>query len=157
MSDRPRHTPQDLLRDLTLPRRIGYLVAGLGGLAVAVLVGVLWATEPAPLPTRTRWAFGLVILVGLSWAGVAGWALARRPLFALDRVIAAGLALAASTLVTLATVAVTATQAGPVAVTTALLVGGLFVAPAAGGLAGARARQRALLTRARELAGPPSG
>ncbi|MER7169258.1 hypothetical protein ABT336_24755, partial [Micromonospora sp. NPDC000207] len=131
MTDRPGYTPQDVLRDVSLTRRIGHVVAGLGGLAMTVLVGALWATEPGPLPVRTRLAFAAVMLLGLAWAGVAGWALARRPLFAADRVIAAALALTASVSVGGATVAVAATQAGTGAVVTAVGVGTVLVAAAA--------------------------
>src|SRR6266545_4082220 len=92
MTERPGYGPDHIVRGLSLPRRVGHLVAGLGGLATASTVGLLWATEPGELPLRTRIAFAAVIGIGMTWAGFAGWTLARRPLFAVDRVIAACLA-----------------------------------------------------------------
>jgi hypothetical protein len=92
-------TPEDVLARLSGPlslrRRLGYLALTLAGLGGALLVGSLWATEPA-LPGRTAAAFALLTLVGLGWAGYGGWVLTRRtPLFARDRVVAAWIALAA--------------------------------------------------------------
>ena len=85
--------PEDVINQLStrlsLPRRIATAVALLGGLAVAAVVGLLWATEPG-LPPRTQLAFGALIAGGLAWACYGVWALTRRtPLFALDRLIAA--------------------------------------------------------------------
>jgi len=96
MTRQPPLTPDGILRGLSLGRRVAHTVAGLGGLLVAGLVGLLWATEPTPLPLRTQVAFAAMIAVGLTWAGLASWALARRPLFAVDRVVAASLALVVS-------------------------------------------------------------
>ena len=74
------------------------MVALVGGLTAAAVIGVLWITEPA-LPPRTQVAFGGLVLIGLAWAGYGSWALTRRtPLFALDRVIAAWLSVAATNL-----------------------------------------------------------
>jgi hypothetical protein len=80
MTERPRYGPDDIVRGLSLPRRVGHLVAGLGGLAAAAAIALLWATEPGELPLRTRIAFMAVIGIGLTWAGLAGWTLASRPL-----------------------------------------------------------------------------
>ncbi|MFI9529957.1 hypothetical protein [Micromonospora rosaria] len=151
MTDRPGYTADHVLRDLSLARRVGHVLAGLGGLATAVLVGALWATEPGPLPARTQVAFAAVIVVGLAWAGVAGWALGRRPLFAADRVVAAGLALCASTLVTLGTVAIALTQGSGTELVVAVLVGAALVGAAGVALTRARAHRRALLALRRDL------
>ena len=110
MTDRPGYSPDHIVRGLSLRRRIGYVVVGLGGSAAATLIGLLWATEPVPLPARTRLAFAGMIIVGVAWAGFAAWALARRPAFAVDRVVAASLALAFSTLTTVAAAVVALTR-----------------------------------------------
>jgi hypothetical protein len=125
MTERPRHGPEHILRGLSLPRRVGQLAAGLGGLVTATIVGLLWATEPGELPPRTRIAFAAVIGIGMTWAGFAGWALARRPLFAVDRVIGAWLAVAFSALMTLGMVTVALTRASAAG---ALSCGGICAA-----------------------------
>jgi hypothetical protein len=85
---------------LSLRRRVATVSALLGGLVMAVVIGLLWATEPA-LPPRTQIAFGVMVGIGLAWAAYGVWVLVRRaPLFALDRVVAAWLALTATGLLT---------------------------------------------------------
>ena len=151
MTERPGHGPEHIVRGLSLPRRVGHLMAGLGGLAMAVNVALLWATEPGALPVRTRIAFAAVIGIGMMWAGFAGWALARRPLFAIDRVIAGWLAVTFSALTTLGMVAIALTRAGTAA---ALACGGLgatLTVVAGAVLARARAYRRTLLARRHEL------
>ncbi|WFE33343.1 hypothetical protein [Micromonospora sp. WMMD975] len=151
MTEGPSYGPDDLMRGLSLPRRVGLLVAGLGGLAAAVTIGLLLATEPGELPLRTRIAFVAMIGIGMAWAGFAGWALARRPLFAADRVIAAWLAVTFSALLTVGMVTIAVVRAGPAGV---LTVGGLGVSltvVASMLLVRARAYRRALLTRRHEL------
>ncbi|MEU8076841.1 hypothetical protein AB0B31_15490 [Catellatospora citrea] len=136
---------------LSLRRRVLTVVALLGGLLGAAFVGVLWLTEPA-LPGRTQLAFGVLVLIGLGWAGYGGWVLSRRtPLFALDRVVAGWLALAASGLLAGLTVLVAVTRGGVSPVAYAVVV--LLVAIAAGILLRARALRAALLRRKRELGG----
>lgn len=151
MTEGPGYPPHHLLRDLSLPRRVLHLVTGLGGLAVAVLIAVLWATEPGVLPTRTRFAFAGLIVLGLAWAGFAGWALARRPLFAADRIVAAGLALAAGTAVTIATVTIGLVQGSTEGLLAAVVLGLAAIFAASMALARARAHRRALLARRREM------
>src|SRR5690349_19341549 len=46
MTERPGYDPEHIVRGLSLPRRGGHLVAGLGGLTTVAVVGLLWATEP---------------------------------------------------------------------------------------------------------------
>lgn len=99
MTDEPGFTPAHVIRPVS--RRI--LAAGIAGLTGATMIGTLWATEPAALPTRTRLAFAGLIVVGLSWAVLAGWSLVRRPLFAADRVAGAWLAVVFSAGTALAT------------------------------------------------------
>ncbi|GAA4188686.1 hypothetical protein GCM10022252_24350 [Streptosporangium oxazolinicum] len=137
---------------LSLRRRIGNVVALLGGLGGALFTGLLWATEPV-LPGRTHLAFGALVALGLTWAGYGAWALTRRtPLFALDRVIAAWLAVAATVLLTAGTAAIAAargTWAGTAGVAVAATLAVLAVAV----LLRARADRAALLRRRRELGG----
>lgn len=136
---------------LSLRRRIVTVVAALGGLVMAVLVGLLWATEP-DLPPRTQVAFGAIVVVGLAWVAYGGWALTRRtPLFALDRVIAAWLALAACGLLAVPVAVVTTVRDRMEPVAVAVVAGLLVLAGA--NLGRARARRAALLRRKRELHG----
>jgi hypothetical protein len=149
--------PDDLLARLEAPlslrRRLGYLAVGLAGLGGAVLIGTLAATEPG-LPAATAAAFALLVLVGLGWAGFAGWALTRRtPLYAADRVLAGWIALAAW-LVGGAGVAAIASFRGGLPWPAALVVAALGAAAAAH-LVSARRRRAALLARRQELARRP--
>lgn len=136
---------------LSLRRRIATVVALLGGLAMAFVVSLLWATEPG-LPPGTQLAFGAIVVVGLAWVAYGVWVLSRRlPLFALDRVVAGWLALAASGLlaVPVAVVTVLRQRTEPVAlaaVAVLLVLAGL-------NLARARTHRAALLRRKRELGG----
>ena len=151
MTERPGYSPDHIVRGLSLPRRVGHLVAGLGGLAMAATIGLLWATEPGGLPQRTRIAFAAMIGIGMTWASFAGWALARRPLFAVDRVIAAWLGVTFSALMTLGMVTVALMRASTAGV---LACGGLGVTltvVASTVLIRARAYRRALLARRHEL------
>lgn len=109
-----------LAGELSLARRVLNVLVLLGGLGAAVVVGLLWATEPG-LPRGTQAAFAVMVLVGLGWAGYGGWAVTRRtPLFALDRLIAAGLAVVATAVVggTVITVELADGSVEPVAVGT---------------------------------------
>ncbi|GAA2580682.1 hypothetical protein GCM10010435_67510 [Winogradskya consettensis] len=111
MTETPGFTPDQLVGTVSLRRRLAVVAVGLAGLCAAVFLGLLWATEPVALPVRTRIAFAVMVLIGLAWAGFAAWALLRRPLFALDRVIAGWLATAFSTLTAVVAVAVTGSLA----------------------------------------------
>ncbi|WP_144126281.1 hypothetical protein [Catellatospora sichuanensis] len=136
---------------LSLRRRVATTVALLGGLLGAAFVGLLWLSEPV-LPLRTQLAFGALVLVGLGWAGYGSWVLSRRtPLFALDRVIAGWLALAASGLLAGLTALVALTRGGVHWAAYLMVVVLLMVA--AGNLVRARALRGALLRRKRELGG----
>jgi len=147
-------TTDDMLNRLAGPlsrrRRLahaGVLVAGLTG---AAFVGILWATEP-DLPLRTQVAFGALVTLGLSWAAYGGWALTRRtPLFALDRVVAAWMALAATVLLLGATLAVLAVRDDPPILPVAASAG--LIGVAVTNLAVARSRRAALLKRRDALA-----
>jgi hypothetical protein len=151
MIEKPGHTPQRALRGLSLPRSAGYAAVGLAGLTGAAMLSVLWATEPTPLPTRTKLAFAALIAVGLAWAAFASWTLARRPLFAADRVIAATLAVGFSALTTAGTVAVALARASTVGVLAAVGVGLILILISTTMLARARTYRAVLLARRREL------
>ncbi|MEU3165354.1 hypothetical protein [Streptosporangium sp. NPDC006930] len=148
--------PDDMIARLSGPlslrRRIAHVVALLGGLGGALFVGLLWATEPA-LPGRTHLAFGALVALGLAWAGYGAWALSRRtPLFALDRVIAAWLAVAATGLLTAGT-AVVAVSRGTWTGMAGVAVAATLTVLAVALLLRARADRAALLRRKRELGG----
>lgn len=85
-------------RDVSAGSRLRATLVGIGGLGMAGMLTVLWATEPTPLPTRTAIAFATMIAIGLSWVGFATWVLAvRRPLYAQDSIVSGRLALGFST------------------------------------------------------------
>jgi hypothetical protein len=145
--------PDDMINKLSgrlsLRRRVATVTALLGGLIMATVIGLLWATEPA-LPPRTQIAFGMIVGIGLAWAVYGVWALARRtPLFALDRVVAGWLALTATALLTaftsLLTILLDRGSAVWLALTVALLV------LAAVNLHRARTYRAALLRRKQQL------
>lgn len=78
--------------ELTMTARLGYVALLLGAAAMTTVVVALWLTEPG-LPGRARWAFAVMSLIGISWIGLATWALtSHRPLAARDRVIAGWMA-----------------------------------------------------------------
>lgn len=75
--------------ELSRPSRFRQVALLLASVAMTVVVGSLWITEPG-LPVRTQIAFGLMSAMGLSWAGFAAWVLTtRRTLLGRDSVIAA--------------------------------------------------------------------
>ncbi|WP_018785630.1 hypothetical protein [Micromonospora sp. CNB394] len=136
---------------MSLPRRVGVLVAGLGGLAGSTTIGLLWATEPGALPAGTKLVFAAMILVGVTWACFAGWALIRRPLFAVDRVITGWLAATFSFLTTGGTVAVAVNRTSTVGVLAAGGLGLILIVVSSTMLIRARAYRATLLARKREL------
>lgn len=148
--------PDDMIGRLSGPlsprRRIGNVVTLLGGLGGALFTGLLWATEPA-LPGRTHLAFGAMVTLGLAWAGYGAWALTRRtPLFALERVVAAWLAVAATVLLTTGTAAIAITR-GTWAGVAGIAVAATLAMLAVAFLLRARADRAALLRRRHELGG----
>ena len=82
-----------LLQHNLRPRRSRLLAfAGGIGLVMAVLMVIMVATEPQPLPTRTVVALLGIAVGGLSWAALATWRLTRHEVLLLhDRVAAYGL------------------------------------------------------------------
>jgi hypothetical protein len=136
---------------LSLRRRLANTAALVGGLSATFLVTLLWATEPS-LPARTQLAFGALIAIGLAWTGYGAWALTRRtPLFALDRVLAGWIALAATSILGAATIAVGVARTGVPAIL--YVIAAALVAVATVNLVRARAHRATLLRRKQELAG----
>lgn len=83
--------------ELSQASRLGYVALLLASLTMTVVVSSLWLTEPL-LPTRTRVAFALMIVIGLSWTVFAVWVLTtRRVLFGRDSVVAGRLAVTFTT------------------------------------------------------------
>lgn len=73
-------------------RRAMYLIWLLTTATFAAALLSLWLTEPA-LPARTDVAFGILVVINITWAGFFAWALTRRKvLYARQGVIAGRLA-----------------------------------------------------------------
>ncbi|MBW1599302.1 transmembrane transport protein [Streptomyces sp. JJ38] len=142
----PEELERALAAEVSLASRLRYVAVGLAGGCGAALIAVLWATEPHPLPVRTRIAFAGLIAVGLAWAAFAGWVLSRRrPLFALDRVLGARLALLVTVVTCVGGTALAAVRATPAAALATALAGLALVLVAGLVLARARSRRRDLL------------
>jgi hypothetical protein len=147
--------PEDMISRLSGPvslrRRILSTIAMLGGLTGAAVIGLLWATEPG-LPLRTQAAFGLLVVIGLCWAAYGSWVLTRKtPLFALDRVVAAWLALAATGLLTIMTAVITTMRHHAEPALFAIVA--LLLVLSTVNLARSRAHRAKLLRRKQELGG----
>ncbi|MEO3808757.1 hypothetical protein ABGB17_07120 [Sphaerisporangium sp. B11E5] len=127
-------------------RAVAPLLSGLGG---GAFLALLWATEPGPLPGRTLWAFGALLVTSLAWAVYGGWALVRRPLYAGEQVVAGWLALAAALLTTGGTAWVAGVRGAGLPV--ALAIGAVFTAGAVVLIVRAHGRRAALRRRVREL------
>jgi hypothetical protein len=100
--DVPKVSAQQIHRllnaELSLPSRLGYTTLLLVSLAATSVIASLWFTEPS-LPARTRIAFAVMVVIGLSWVTYSIWVLSkRRVLLAGHRIIAARMAIAFSTL-----------------------------------------------------------
>lgn len=148
----PDKTMADLIaRETSLSARIKYIAMLVAGGGIASLVGALWVTE-SDLPLRTHLSFGAIVLVGLGWAGLAGWVLKnKRPLYALDRVIAASMALTASLIFAVGSVWITLTRATHLALLTVLAAGAMAVVTSASLLWAAIRRRRHLMHRLAEI------
>jgi hypothetical protein len=144
----------DMLDRLSGPlsrrRRLAQAFALVAGLAGAAFVGLLWATEP-DLPGRTQAAFAGLTAVGLAWTVYGAWGLTRRtPLFALDRVVAAWMALGATILLTAGAATLRANDPDGSILPT--VVAALLVVASVADLVLARSRRAALLRRRDALA-----
>ncbi|MEM9562789.1 MAG: transmembrane transport protein [Actinomycetota bacterium] len=123
-------------------------IATLGGvgLAEAVLLTTLVATEPDPLPTDTTVALLALAVGGLAWALFAGWRLRNRQILLLhERVTAAAIATAITVLATIGAIAIAVARERPLVAAGIATAGG---AVAIGAALQVR-RRRADLTRAR--------
>jgi hypothetical protein len=115
---RPLETPRpaaeelrkSLASELSPRSRLLYTLLLLVDLAMAVVVGSLWLTEPS-LPPRTQIAFGLLLVIALAWSAFFFWTLTRRKvLLAWHRVLAGRLAVLFCSLFTLGALALALTQ-----------------------------------------------
>lgn len=80
--------------ELSMRSRLGYVALALMAAAITAFIVMLWTTERG-LPARAGWAFAIMSAIGISWIGLATWALTTsRPLAARDRVIAGWMAVA---------------------------------------------------------------
>ena len=80
--------------ELSLRSRIGYVGLLLVSLLMSAAIASLWLTEPA-LPARAHVAFGVMVVIGLSWAAFATRVLtSRRVLLARHGVVAGRMAVA---------------------------------------------------------------
>ena len=139
MTDRTSHPPQQasaaeirrrLGAEIALPSRLGHTALLLVGLAGATVAGALLLTEVG-LPTRTRIAFGIMVLIGLSWAVFAGWVLARRRvLFATHQLVASRMAVVFTSIFTVGAVLVALGSDTGGAGIFAAVVGGVMMAVA---------------------------
>jgi hypothetical protein len=89
--------------ELSGAARAGYTV-----LLLVTLFGAIGSAEllysEADLPARTQAAFGVLIVINLSWAALAGWVLTRRKvLLGRHRIMAARLAIVFSSVFVLGT------------------------------------------------------
>ena len=150
MTEKPGYDAQAVLGKISLRRRITHLVLGLTAAACAAVLVLLWSTEPGPLPARTHAAFAALTAINLTWAGFAGWALRRLPMYARDRVIAGRLAAGFSAATTLAAVALMLARPG-LATRLGTVVALLSLATALTVLRRARARRAELLALERRL------
>ena len=84
------------LPEVSFRSRIGHLALLLGATGGSVVLGSLLATEDG-LPLRTTMAFGLLLVINLSWVAFAAWVLtARRAMLFNHRVVAGRIAVAAA-------------------------------------------------------------
>ena len=116
MTSEPSVTPEldarYLIEGLVNPHRTKLLVVA-GGLGLAQAVGLttMVATEPQPLPPITTAALLTVAAAGLSWAVLAAWRVSRREVLMLpDRVAAMTLATLWSTVATVGGAAIAASR-----------------------------------------------
>ena len=121
-----------LLGDRLTPVRTAGLVALAGvGSAEAVLLSVMLATEPTPLPATTTVALALIAAAGLAWAVFAIWRLTTHQVLLLrDRVVGAALASVFSTIAAIGSVAVSVAR-GNGTVAAGMAVGGATMITAA--------------------------
>ena len=135
---------------LSAASRFGYLTLLLTSLAMSVVTGALWLTEPA-LPARTSIALVLMTAIGASWVAFATWVLTRRRvLFARHSIVAGRMAVAFTSIFVVGTLAIALTDGG----TAAFAAAGCGLVMVAGAVVMLRRAHRAfdrLESRRREL------
>ncbi|MEO3753099.1 transmembrane transport protein [Streptomyces sp. B6B3] len=142
----PTSLERALAAEISLRSRMRHVAVGLAGGCGAVLIALLWATEPGPLPARTHAAFAGLVAVGLAWAALAAWVLTRRrPLYGHDRVLGASVAVAATAATAVGAVALAAARGTPAMTLGTALAGTALVTVAVLLLTRARARRRELV------------
>jgi hypothetical protein len=129
------HSSLDLPRlldaELSRPSRFRHVALLLGSLTMTIIVVSLWLTEPA-LPTRTQMAFGLMIVIGLSWAAFALWVLtARRTLLGRDNIVAGRMAVLFTALFIVGALTIGYSKGGTAPYAAAAMGLGLFAAAVA--------------------------
>ena len=136
--------------ELSRPARMGYLGLLLAASTMTAVVTALLLTEPS-LPPRTSIALGVMVVIGLSWIGFAGWVLTRRRiLLGHHRVVAGRLAVAFSSAFCIGSLAVGYATSNRSALAAAAL-GAVMVLIAAAILIRARRDVERLSTRRDEL------
>lgn len=134
--------------ETSLRSRLAYVALLLASLTMTCIVGALWLTEPV-LQLRVQLAFGVMVVIGLSWVAFAVWVLTqRRVLFARDRIIAGRMAVTFTTVFVAGALAV-AYATGASAAYLAALLGIVMLAAAVAMLRRAH-RTFARLTERRE-------
>lgn len=132
--------------ELSRPSRFRHVALLLASMTMTIIVTSLWLTEPA-LPARTQVAFGLMTVIGLSWAAFAVWVLTtRRVLLGRDGVVAGRLAVTFTTTFVAGALAVGYVNGG-VAPFAAAAMGLVLLAVAAALLVRARHRVTQLTAR----------
>jgi hypothetical protein len=139
-------------RELSTPKRLGYLLLLMMTVTAACLIGTLWITEPAPLPLRTHVAFGLLTAINLAWSALFAWIVTRRKvLYAMHRVIAGWMALGFCALFLIAGLVLAGLRMNTTAFAFVGVVGMCQLMLAIVSLKRARHRRRELLARRDEL------
>jgi len=136
--------------EMSIKTRLGYVALLLVSSAMTVVLASLWLTEPS-LPIRTQVAFGVMAVIGISWATLSLWALTtRRMLLARDRLIAGKMSVGFTALFLAGALAV-AFMSGEAAAYGAAATGALMLFLALRTLFGARRRFAALAAHRAEL------
>ena len=135
--------------ELSRGARAAYVCLLLGASAMTAVVTALLLTEPS-LPRHTSLALTVMVAIGLSWVGFAGWVLTqRRILLGKDRIVASRMALAFSSIFVLGCLVVAA-MTGAAAPVAAMALGLVMLGVAVDAI---RRRQFANLTRRRQERG----
>jgi hypothetical protein len=136
--------------ELSTAARAGHGALLLFAAAMTIVIGSLWMTEPS-LPLRTHLAFGVMMLIGLSWVAYATWVLTtRRVLLGRHRVIAGRMAVTFASTFVVGSLLVAATTGHPAGYAAAAL-GAVMLAVAASLLVRARRQVARLAARRAEI------